>query len=87
MVHRPAAKSGTAQGVLLSLWLLGRVDGTSWPGLFKSLSWEGEEKRAARAARVVCGRSLNHPLLLHQKLEDLVLPRGCPLQQPVFEVL
>lgn len=40
-VHLPAAKSGTARGVFLSLWLLGGVNGTAQPGLLKSLSKEG----------------------------------------------
>lgn len=52
--HLPTAKSGTAQGVFLSLWLLGGVNGTSQPGLFKSLSKEGGEKQKGQPEQPAC---------------------------------
>lgn len=53
-VRLPTAKSGTAQGVLSSLWLLGGVNDTSRPGLFTSLSKKRRGKKPKRAARATC---------------------------------
>jgi len=89
--HLPAAKSGTAQGVFLSLWLLGGGNGTARPGLLKSLSREGgkNQKGHQSSPRVCVGEiwETKPSPAAAPSAGELLLPQGCPLQQPVFKVL
>lgn len=87
-VRLPTAKSGTAQGVLSSLWLLGGVNDTSRPGLFTSLSKKrrgGKTKKGSQGNLCVCRRGLGDRTVSRCCTKNWFCPRDARCSSPCLK--